>query len=234
MQFIKRTPKVTPDRQIYVGWSGDSPEFYTWSLSGYEDLHDADIQGWLSGSLPEQAQRVDTPFYLVCTHGKRDECCAKYGLAVYRALQQRIGERVWQSSHIGGHRFAATLLAFPTGHCFGRLTPNDIETMQSSYDADTLFSLDHLRGRTAWSRAEQAAEDHLRRCHQWFGGGDISNIRTVCQDVDGSIVECDTPLGSLRVAVSFELGQEIFGSCFKTKTQTTLHWSCETLATSPA
>lgn len=54
---------------------------------------------------------------LVCTHGSRDVCWGKFGYAIYKLLRARHaapnGLRVWRTSHIGGHRFASTLLDFP-------------------------------------------------------------------------------------------------------------------------
>ncbi len=64
---------------------------------------------------------------LVCTHGRRDACCAKFGLGVYQALRQDFAPaskgrlRVWQTSHTGGHRFAANIIDLPEGRYWGRL-----------------------------------------------------------------------------------------------------------------
>jgi len=62
---------------------------------------------------------------LVCTHGGRDACCGKFGYSVYNFLRSRHaapgGLRVWRTSHIGGHRFAPTLLELPEGRYWGHL-----------------------------------------------------------------------------------------------------------------
>lgn len=62
---------------------------------------------------------------LVCTHGGRDVCCGKFGYAVYHFLRTRHAApgslRVWRASHIGGHRFAPTLLELPEGRYWGHL-----------------------------------------------------------------------------------------------------------------
>ncbi len=63
---------------------------------------------------------------LICTHGSRDQCCARYGNSFYAEatrLVQGIGTpyQVWRSSHFGGHRFAPTAITFPDGRYYGRL-----------------------------------------------------------------------------------------------------------------
>ena len=56
---------------------------------------------------------------LVCTHGSHDACCGKFGYPVYATLRYRYAAasegqlRVWRESHIGGHRFAQTMIDYP-------------------------------------------------------------------------------------------------------------------------
>ena len=92
----------------------------------------------------------DTPVYLVCTHGKRDRCCALEGGSYYRALGATEAHQVWMTSHLGGHRFAATMVCLPSGLCYGRLTPDDV-------DPSTLPT-GRLRGRMGYEPAVQRAE----------------------------------------------------------------------------
>lgn len=71
---------------------------------------------------------------LVCTHGGRDACCGKFGYPVYEKLRYKYaaeypGLRVWRTSHIGGHRFAPTLIDFPNGHYWGHLEPEALENL---------------------------------------------------------------------------------------------------------
>ena len=71
--------------------------------------------------------REETPArdVLVCTHGSRDVCCGRFGYAVYSSLRSRHAApgdlRVWRTSHLGGHRFAPTLLELPEGRYWGHL-----------------------------------------------------------------------------------------------------------------
>ncbi len=61
------------------------------------------------------------PVWLVCTNGRRDVCCAESGRPVAAALARRWPEATWETTHLGGHRFAGTMVAWPAGVCLGRL-----------------------------------------------------------------------------------------------------------------
>jgi hypothetical protein len=72
---------------------------------------------------------------LVCTHGSHDACCGKFGYPAYEALRYGYAGaskrqlRVWRTSHIGGHRFAPTLIDFPEGRYWGHLEPVALEKL---------------------------------------------------------------------------------------------------------
>lgn len=72
--------------------------------------------------------RTNRNVFLVCTHGKRDKCCAKYGYPIFQRCRQATREDprfehidVWRVSHLGGDRYAPNALVLPSGHMFGRL-----------------------------------------------------------------------------------------------------------------
>ena len=72
---------------------------------------------------------------LLCTHGSRDACCGKFGYPVYESLRYGYAAapemrlRVWRTSHVGGHRFAPTLIDLPEGRYWGHLEPEVLETL---------------------------------------------------------------------------------------------------------
>jgi hypothetical protein len=124
----------------------------------YDQLAAIDLAGYWQGrhqGAPEAAM------YLVCTHGTHDKCCAKFGLPVYAALADRHPDRVWEASHLGGHRFAANVICFPTGVCYGRVTPDTAPGL-SHADQRGELDLPHYRGRFALAPPAQAAEYFLR------------------------------------------------------------------------
>ena len=80
-------------------------------------------------------ERWEEPVYAVCTHGKRDPCCARRGRPLARALRAARPEQTWEIGHIGGHRFAATFMAFPHGLTFGRVPAAVGPEIAAAYEA---------------------------------------------------------------------------------------------------
>ncbi|MEO0770343.1 MAG: sucrase ferredoxin, partial [Cyanobacteria bacterium J06649_4] len=86
-----------------------------------------------------QGDRIGNPIkhqdILICTHGMRDKCCARFGHPLFReaarsAAQGRLpNTRIWKVSHIGGHRFAPTAISLPDGRYYGRLTIEALESI---------------------------------------------------------------------------------------------------------
>jgi hypothetical protein len=96
---------------------------------------------------------------LVCTHARHDVCCAVRGRPVVVALAQAgLGREVWETSHLGGDRFAANLLLLPEGEVFGGLDERSAVAAARALDAGRL-DLAHHRGRVGRAPAAQAALD---------------------------------------------------------------------------
>lgn len=98
---------------------------------------------------------------LVCTNGRHDPCCADFGRPVVRALRDA-GVEVWESSHVGGDRFAANLVCLPTGVYYGRVEPGEAARILRDHDHGML-DLDCYRGRSCYPPVMQAAEIFARR-----------------------------------------------------------------------
>jgi hypothetical protein len=93
---------------------------------------------------------------LVCTNGKRDLCCAVYGRPVAAAIAAGTDWDTWECSHLGGHRFAATMMLLPTGHMFGWLDPESAVAVLRRFDAGEV-TLPYYRGRSGLQAPVQAA-----------------------------------------------------------------------------
>ena len=142
------------------------PVLYEFHLERYEDLLELDISAILAGDPTVQTYRSTEPLLIVCTHGRRDLCCARNGLPVYRALRDAGAvsppHNVWQVSHLGGHRFAANLVCLPYGFLYGRVEPENALSILEAYHSGAVY-LPNLRGRTPYPKIAQAAEYHLRK-----------------------------------------------------------------------
>jgi hypothetical protein len=138
-----------------------SARLVEWTLPTAEGLLELDLPALAAalarGEAVAGAHEREQPLVLVCTNGRRDRCCAKFGVVVARALADQ-GLDVWQTTHLGGHRFAPTLLQLPAGLCYGRVQPDEAPTLAQAITAGQVFRLDRLRGRTALAEVEQAAE----------------------------------------------------------------------------
>lgn len=144
-----------PQRSIYRFQGAHHEEFTTLDLP-------AMVEGGATVAEAHGGER-GRPLYVVCTHGKRDACCARKGVAFHRALEEtELDGELWQSSHQGGHRFAPTMLYLPFGVHYGRLEPADAAAMVSAHTRGRLHDLGRYRGLTTLAGPAQAAEAWLR------------------------------------------------------------------------
>ena len=101
------------------------------------------------------------PTYLVCTHGAHDVCCAVRGRPLTRALPAAGAPvDVWETSHLGGDRFAANVVVLPWGCYYGQV-PDDGGALVEAHAAGQV-ALPFLRGRAGLAPAAQAAQHHAR------------------------------------------------------------------------
>ena len=131
-------------------------------LGEHKDLLHLDLRAIADGKAPSVGEPVAGPLYAVCTHGKRDACCATHGRPVYRALSRRAPGRVWQSTHLGGHRFAANVLVLPEGILYGRVHHDNVASIVETHGRGRIVPA-LWRGRSAMPAPAQAAEWFARR-----------------------------------------------------------------------
>lgn len=148
--------------RVFLAWgAGPRAWIRTARIRGYEEL--ADLVQHLGEQEPDIGERPEKTVVLVCTHGRRDACCAEFGRPILDTLRDRADADVWESTHVGGDRFAANLVILPEGLHYSRLTPRDAHLPLDAYARDELH-LPSFRGRASRTMAEQAAE-HAIRAH---------------------------------------------------------------------
>ncbi|MEP0949144.1 MULTISPECIES: sucrase ferredoxin [Cyanophyceae] len=178
--------------------------------TGYEkqefhlrDIHDVAplVQQIVMGE-PVSATPVDEPSrdILVCTHGSRDRCCSRFGAPIYHQARKLVAElglqntRIWQTSHIGGHRMAPTAIDFPSARYYGYL---DAESLRSvlTHEGDirTLDTIYRGWGLLPW--AAQVLEKQLLLTHGW----DWLNCAAIAQ-----VIEQDEAEDFNRVELSYK------------------------------
>lgn len=133
---------------VYVVRFDPAPRIERLAVTRAEDILDIDL-------ARPQGTPVEGPMGLICTHGKRDMCCAIKGRPLAKALDDRFGgEVIWETSHNKGHRFAPVFQLLPWGYSYGRLNASAAAAALSS---PTLF-VRQLRGRSIYGSAAQVAE----------------------------------------------------------------------------
>lgn len=114
----------------------------------------------LADGRPGHGRPVAGPLLLVCTNGAVDRCCATAGRTLVATLAAAHPDLVWESTHLGGCRFAGNLLVLPAAQMHGRLAPGDalevVRTAVSGRVAPTGW-----RGETTRSAWSAVARAHL-------------------------------------------------------------------------
>lgn len=142
------------------------PVLYAFQFESYQDLLSLDIPAVLARDPRYDPFRLTEPVSLVCTHGRRDRCCARKGRPALETMSKATrgvdAPLVWECSHLGGHRFAANVLCLPHGLLYGRVDEDMANKIVETYQRREMLP-DNLRGRTCYVNAVQAAEVFLRQ-----------------------------------------------------------------------
>ncbi|MDT7542360.1 MAG: hypothetical protein QOE33_2264 [Acidobacteriota bacterium] len=159
--FIKQSPPRDTFSLFVVRARARRPYAVRLMLADYEDLRSINVEAIVAGDSLEGGTLTHDPLFLVCTHGKRDKCCAKFGNGVYQRLRERESASAWQSSHVGGDRFAANLVCFPHGIFYGHVGEESAAQIGEEY-ARGRVRIENFRGRACLSHPAQAAECFVR------------------------------------------------------------------------
>lgn len=184
IQLIKRAPPYEPDPvQFFVAVAhAAEPRLYRFDLGRYSDLLDIDVEAVIAGDARFDSHRVDGPMMLVCTNGLRDACCAKFGLEIYNELIDLTDGPVWQTTHLGGHRFAPIMLVLPHGLHYGRVEVEDLPALVGATARGEILPR-RYRGRTIYERSVQAAEHFIREA---TGDVRVGALRLLGSEATGS------------------------------------------------
>lgn len=167
--------------RLYVARVGElTPELRRLDLASYDELLGLDMAGLAQGAPEHAAALTDEMLFLVCINGKRDASCAKYGVPTLAAIRHAAPASTWGVTHIGGHRFAATLITLPDGVVYGYVDPDKavqlVGTMRSGH-----VLLENLRGRSCYTEVVQAADYYLRLAHAIT---ELPGLRLVSAETD--------------------------------------------------
>lgn len=200
------------ERNVFLVHSrGRAPWIEHRRLADVAEVNDVDLSLLASGERQPGGwgERWADPLYLVCTHSRHDPCCGRLGRPLAQALgaSHEVGDRVWESSHFGGERFAGNLVCFPHGLYFGRVDPAGAAGIVAAYVRGEI-DLDHFRGRAGDPFVVQAAEYLLRRATGLVGIDDLAVVEW--RPADGNRVEVvfAAPGGRFAVRVANGIGPD--------------------------
>jgi hypothetical protein len=163
------------------------------------------------------------PLFVVCTHGRRDPCCAERGRPLARELAASLPDVTWESTHVGGDRFAGNLVAFPHGLYFGRVEPEEGAGIARAYHKGRISRLDRYRGRSSDPFHVQAAERALRG-HLGLDGIDAVTPERSGRRGDRADVRFATSSGPHRVRLERVLGAPMRLTCHASTAQAPPVW----------
>ena len=213
--FVRRPDRrAESGRRVFVASSRPGAErLLALQVEHQDDLDGVDLAGVAQGGSALGAP-VRHPLLVVCTHGKRDRCCARHGRPLYDALRAAAPTtEVWQSTHVGGDRFAGNVVALPHGAYYGRVDPDDVDGLVAAIDADRV-DLDRYRGRSAYPFPVQAAERVVREAEGLRGLDDLALIGSERRGDDAWRVRFRTSDGAThRLDVVAERGEAELLTC---------------------
>jgi hypothetical protein len=163
VQLIKQASRTSWPRKMFVAFTPQTgAHMLAVQLSSYEDLLRLTADDLLEQKVALDNRPCSSPLYLVCTHGVHDKCCAKFGFATYKFMRGIDADNVWQTTHVGGDRFASNVITFPTGVYYGHVDDRSARAIIEAETNGRIF-LERYRGRTCFGPHGQVAEYFVRR-----------------------------------------------------------------------
>jgi hypothetical protein len=197
VQAVRRPGRTAGDETRFWGLASarhGAEELRTGAWSSPDELLELPLDG-------SAGEPVDDQLFLVCAHGKHDPCCALRGRGAAVALHAVRPGRVWETSHLGGDRFAANVLVLPSGLLYGRVPASAATEFADAVDAGTVVP-DLLRGRVGLPPAAQAA---AALAHRRLGLSGVGEVRVLASSgfADGvATVRLRTAKGDFAVKVA--------------------------------
>jgi hypothetical protein len=177
VQLIRRPGRRAPllpdtPRTVFAGWTaGDKPWLRQATITPADLVPDlagltalstsaAALTALTDGRRSSFGAPVSQPVFLVCVHGRRDVCCARLGVPLAQTLAASYPAQVWETTHVGGHRYAGNLVILPHGLYYGPVAAEQATASIEAYLSGSVLS-DRYRGRAGQPREVQEKE-HAR------------------------------------------------------------------------
>lgn len=152
------------------------------------------------------------PRLAICTHGTRDRCCAKFGFAAFQAARKLFDAGVSpfepiETSHLGGDRFAATGVFFPSGSMYAHLDAADLGALCNA-EAGGQLNPQLYRGGVFDPPLAQVVRAGLARA------GLLNDAAAPIGLVANGPLDVEASVGGRRYRVQLKMAElEFYGSC---------------------
>ncbi len=193
-------------------------------VADVRDLLDVPLDG--SAGTPS-----DRPVLAVCAHGRHDRCCAVRGRVVAARLAAAYPEETWECSHLGGDRFAGTMVLLPHGLYYGWADDADAVAIVDAYLAGRVDAR-FLRGRSAYSHPVQAAQ-HFARAER--GDDSLDAYAPLHEERTGGgwSVQLSTPDGPITVRLVETQSEPLLSTCAATRALPVRRWILDAIEPRP-
>lgn len=152
--LMKQSDKQKKKRLFWADCQPGENKLWYYEFEDYKDL----LALKLGETSSEWIEITEEQFF-ICTNGQHDPCCGKYGNDLYEVAADK--KNVWQTTHLGGDRFAANVLALPSGVYYRRVHIQALEEMIKCHSHNKIY-LPNFAGRTVYDRPVQVAEYFIR------------------------------------------------------------------------
>jgi hypothetical protein len=193
---------------ILVDAPGDVPTLIAYpeqiAVSGSDGEVAAAMRAWGRGE-PVAGVPMDRRVVLACVDSRTDACCAKFGLPAYKALAAEADPArtlVLQSCHLGGCRFASSVMLAGTRERYGRMAPGDAPGFIAAIEAGEVY-LPRFKGNPDLDEPGQVAELAARR---WAAKHDRhpNRIEVAAGADHGGHRRYEAEVGGTRLSITLE------------------------------
>lgn len=165
----------------------------------------AAIRDWADGLVPDGLVEERT-VVLCCTDSRTDACCARFGFATYKAFAADADPSrhlVLQSCHLGGCRFATSVLLPQRKERYGRLAPEEVRAFLAAVDRDEIY-LPRYKGRADLDEPEQVAELAARRWAAKSGRDARAIVLSPREESGSNALRFAAEVAGARLGISLE------------------------------
>lgn len=157
VQLIRRPGRRADGEsgRVFAGWTVGPEPWLADVTQVAADPGALDLAALAAGERPSSGTLV-TRMYLVCVHGRRDRCCARFGGPLARALTGSYPDDLWETTHLGGHKFAANMVLLPHGLYYGQCDRETAAAAIEAYGRGEILA-GRFRGRAGQDAATQQA-----------------------------------------------------------------------------